>query len=179
MINKFEAVGIFASIGLMVVALFLLRFDTTTVLSQAVEGQSQVASIAVVDESNTNQQEALFGALADSLDEQGVVSKLIIDDVVLGAGVEAVSGDTVTVHYVGTLENGVQFDNSNLRGEPFSFTLGENRVIAGWESGVVGMKVGGERILVIPPTMGYGAENVGPIPANSILVFVIELLAIN
>jgi FKBP-type peptidyl-prolyl cis-trans isomerase len=179
MITKFEAVGIFASIGLMVVALFLLRFDTTNTLSEAVEGQSQAASIAVVDESNTNQQEALFGALASSLDEQGAVSKLVIDDVVLGAGVEAASGDTVTVHYVGTLENGVQFDNSNLRGEPFSFTLGENRVIAGWEQGVVGMKVGGERILVIPPTMGYGDTNVGPIPANSTLVFAIELLAIN
>lgn len=179
MINKFEAVGIFASIGLMVMALFLLRFDTADTLSQAVEGQSQVASVAVVDESNINQQEALFGALAGSLDDQGAVSKLVIDDVVLGAGAEVVVGDTVTVHYIGTLENGTQFDNSNLRGEPFSFTLGENRVIAGWEEGVVGMKVGGERILVIPPAMGYGSANAGPIPANSILVFAIELLAIN
>lgn len=179
MINKFEAVGIFASIGLMVLALFLLRFETTDTLTQNFDEQSQIAAVAVVDETNDNQREALFGALAESLDEQGLVSKLVIDDVIIGAGAEAVDGDTVTVHYVGTLENGQQFDNSNLRGEPFSFTLGENRVIAGWEQGLIGMKVGGERILVIPPEMGYGTQNVGPIPGDSTLVFVIELLSIN
>ena len=179
MINKFEAVGIFASIGCMVLALYLLRFDTTGTLTQATEGQSQAAAVTVVDKNNTNQEEALFGALASSLDGSGVVNKLVVDDVIVGAGAEAVLGDTVTVHYVGTLENGTQFDNSHTRGEAFSFTLGENRVIEGWEEGVLGMKVGGERILVIPSEMGYGAKNVGPIPANSLLVFAIELLAIN
>jgi FKBP-type peptidyl-prolyl cis-trans isomerase len=163
----------------MVIALYLLQFETTTIAIQDTDGQSQVAAVAVVDENDTNQQEALYGALAGSLDEKGLVSKLVIDDIIVGAGAQAVVGDTVSVHYVGTLQNGQQFDNSNLRGEPFSFTLGENRVIAGWEQGVLGMKVGGERILVVPPGMGYGAQTVGPIPANSTLVFVIELLAIN
>jgi FKBP-type peptidyl-prolyl cis-trans isomerase FkpA len=179
MINKFEAVGIFASIALMVVALYLLRFESADTIVQNIEGQSQVSSVAVVDETNANQQEALFGALASSLNEQGLVSKLVVDDVVVGSGEEAQAGDTVTVHYVGTLQNGQQFDNSNTRGEPFTFTLGENNVIAGWEQGIVGMKIGGERILVIPPEMGYGAKNVGPIPGNATLVFAVELLAIN
>lgn len=179
MINKYEAIGIFTSIGLMVLALFLLRIETSPVISLAVDGSTQLAAVSVVDESADNKKEALFGAIANSLDDQGEVSKLIIDDVVLGSGVEATVDDTVTVHYVGTLQNGQQFDNSYTRGESFSFTLGENRVIEGWETGVLGMKVGGERILVIPPEMAYGSKNVGPIPANSTLVFAISLLAIN
>lgn len=179
MINKYEAVGIFASIGFMAVALFLLRVDSVPSLVQEGTEASQVASIAVVDESNTNQKEALFGALENSLNNKGLVDKLVIDDVVIGHGDEVKTGDTVTVHYIGTLQDGQQFDNSNLRGEPFTFTIGQNRVISGWEKGLIGMKVGGERILVIPPEMAYGNQNVGPIPANSTLVFAIELLEIN
>jgi len=178
MINKYETIGIFASVGLMALALFLLRVDSASELTRVIETDSQTASVAVVDQTNENKQEALYGALADSLDDTGAVSKLIIDDVIIGGGAEAVLGDTVTVHYIGTLQNGQQFDNSNLRGTPFSFTLGQGRVIEGWEEGVVGMKIGGERILVIPPSMGYGSKNVGPIPANSVLVFSISLLSI-
>lgn len=178
MINKYEAVGIFTSIGLMVLVLFLLRVDSSTAIPLAVEADTQSAAVSVVDSSLDNKKEALIGAIANSLNEEGEVAKLIIDDVVLGGGKEAIEGDTVTVHYVGTLQSGQQFDNSHTRGEPFSFTLGENRVIEGWETGVLGMKVGGERILVIPSEMAYGAKNVGPIPANSTLVFAISLLAI-
>jgi len=178
MINKYEAVGIFASIVFMVLALYLLRFDSAGSLALDIASDTQTASVAVVDESNNNQQEALFGALSGSVDEQGSVNKLIVDDVVLGNGAAAEVGNKVTVHYVGTLQDGQQFDNSNVRGEPFSFTLGQNRVIEGWEQGVLGMKVGGERILVVPPAMAYGAQKVGPIPANSTLVFAITLLEI-
>lgn len=179
MINKYEAVGIFASVGFMALALFLLRIETIPEIAQNFKGDTQTASVSIVDESNTNEDEALFGALKNSLDSSGEVTKLVVDDVVIGSGEGAQTGDVVTVHYVGTLQNGQQFDNSNLRGEPFSFTLGENRVITGWEQGLLGMKVGGERILVIPPQMAYGAQAVGPIPANSTLVFAIELLEIN
>ena len=179
MINKYEAVGIFASIGLMVLALFLLRVETDSKTLVVADVDSQVATIAVVDEENDNQTEALYGALTDSLTEQGVVSKLIVDDVVIGTGAEAKVGDVISVHYIGTLQTGQQFDNSNLRGEPFSFTLGENRVIPGWEQGILGMKVGGERILVIPAELAYGAQAVGPIPANSTLIFAVSLLSIN
>jgi len=178
MINKFEAVGIFVSIGLMVVALFLLRIENTTFVTQNIDTDTLSAAVSVVDESNSDQSQALFGALEESLNEEGLVSKLIIDDIIIGNGEAAEVGDAVTVHYVGTLQDGQQFDNSNVRGEPFSFTLGQDRVIEGWEEGVPGMKVGGERILVIPPEMAYGSQNVGPIPANSTLVFVISLLDI-
>ena len=179
MINKYEAVGIFASIAMMTLALFLLRVDTSPELAALTNTGSQVAAVAVVDETNENGQEALFGAIVDSLDEQGSLGKMIIDDVVLGSGAEAQKGDTVSVHYIGTLQSGQQFDNSYTRGEAFSFVLGENRVIEGWEEGVLGMKAGGERILVIPPEKAYGSRNVGPIPANSTLVFAIKLLEIN
>lgn len=84
----------------------------------------------------------------------------------------------VVVHYVGTLPDSTEFDNSRRRGQPFTFQVGAGSVIKGWDEGLVGMKVGGQRILVIPPDKGYGAQAVGPIPANSTLVFAIELLEI-
>jgi FKBP-type peptidyl-prolyl cis-trans isomerase len=106
--------------------------------------------------------------------------KLVEKDLIEGEGAEAKAGDEVTVQYVGVLyENGKQFDASWDRGEPFSFTLGNSEVIAGWDQGVEGMKVGGRRELIIPPQLGYGSEAVGPIPANATLVFVIDLLAVS
>ncbi len=96
-----------------------------------------------------------------------------------GTGVGAKTGDTVTVHYVGTLTNGQKFDASRDHGQPFSFPLGAGQVIKGWDQGVVGMKVGEQRRLTIPPALGYGAGGAGPIPPNSTLIFEIELLKIN
>ena len=97
-----------------------------------------------------------------------------------GAGEASKTGDKVTVHYTGTLESGAKFDSSLDRGEPFSFTLGQNRVIQGWELGVLGMKAGEKRRLTIPPELGYGNQAVGGvIPANSTLMFEVELLNIN
>jgi len=96
-----------------------------------------------------------------------------------GSGVEAKTGDTVSVHYVGTLENGTKFDSSIDRGQAFEFKLGENRVIQGWELGVKGMKVGEKRKLTVPPALAYGSQAIGSvIPANSTLVFEVELLGI-
>ena len=105
-------------------------------------------------------------------------SGLTIIDLVLGEGDEAESGQTVTVNYTGTLENGEQFDTSYGRA-PFPFPLGGGRVIKGWDEGVAGMKVGGKRKLIIPPELGYGSRNMGPIPANSSLIFEVELLKVN
>ena len=103
---------------------------------------------------------------------------LVIEDLVVGTGATAVVGDTVTVHYVGTLTNGTKFDSSYDRGQPYSFQIGAGRVIAGWDQGVAGMKIGGKRRLTIPPSLAYGNPAVGPIPANSTLVFDIDLLSI-
>jgi peptidylprolyl isomerase len=99
-------------------------------------------------------------------------------DVVAGSGPIAAPGDRVTVHYVGTLTDGKVFDSSKDRGEPFSFVLGAGDVIKGWDQGLVGMKVGGTRRLVIAPDFAYGDRAIGPIPANSTLVFEVELLGV-
>jgi FKBP-type peptidyl-prolyl cis-trans isomerase len=103
---------------------------------------------------------------------------LAIDDLVVGTGATAATGDTVVVHYVGTLTNGTKFDSSYDRGQAFAFRIGAGQVIAGWDQGVPGMKVGGKRRLTIPPSLAYGSQAVGSIPANSTLVFEIELLSI-
>lgn len=99
-----------------------------------------------------------------------------VEDIVVGAGAPAAAGDTLTVHYVGTFDNGLQFDNSYTRGEPFTFRLGAGDVIRGWDLGVVGMRVGGKRRLVVPPELGYGSQGSGVIPPNASLHFEIELL---
>ena len=97
-----------------------------------------------------------------------------------GAGAEAKNGDTVTVHYTGTLENGTKFDSSLDSGTPFSFTLGTGEVIQGWDLGVLGMKVGEKRKLTIPSELGYGPQGAGGvIPPNATLIFEVELLGIN
>ncbi|PKN03116.1 peptidylprolyl isomerase [Candidatus Dojkabacteria bacterium HGW-Dojkabacteria-1] len=95
-----------------------------------------------------------------------------------GEGSEAKDGDTLVVHYEGTLINGSKFDSSFDRDVPFQFILGQGSVIQGWEEGLVGMKVGEERILKIPSKMAYGSYSTGGIPANSGLIFRVELLEI-
>ena len=106
-------------------------------------------------------------------------SGLIIADIVAGEGDEASPGQTVTVNYTGTLEDGTQFDTSIGRA-PFSFPLGAGRVIKGWDEGVAGMKVGGKRKLTIPPELGYGSRGAGNvIPANATLIFDLSLIHIS
>jgi FKBP-type peptidyl-prolyl cis-trans isomerase len=103
---------------------------------------------------------------------------LKIEDLTVGTGAEAKDGNLVTVNYLGTLDNGTKFDSSYDRKQPFQFILGAGMVIPGWDQGVKGMKVGGKRRLAIPPNLGYGAQAVGPIPANSTLHFDVELLEV-
>ena len=111
---------------------------------------------------------------------------LKMEDLTKGEGAMALAGKRVEVHYTGWLYDpkapetkGRKFDSSRDRGEPFAFPLGEGRVIAGWDRGVAGMRVGGHRRLTIPPEMGYGARGAGGvIPPNATLVFEVELLAV-
>lgn len=110
-------------------------------------------------------------------------SGLQLDDVVVGSGAAASAGQHVTVHYTGWLyengEAGAKFDSSKDRNDPFDFPLGAGHVIRGWDEGVVGMKVGGTRRLVIPPALGYGARGAGGvIPPNATLLFEVELLEV-
>jgi peptidylprolyl isomerase len=104
--------------------------------------------------------------------------KLQITDEKIGSGSAVKKGDTVEINYVGTLANGTKFDASADHGGPFTTQIGVGQVIKGWDEGILGMKVGGKRKLVIPPSLGYGNQSVGQIPPNSTLIFQVELVGI-
>ena len=107
------------------------------------------------------------------------MSQLQIESLKEGTGAEAKAGNTVTVHYVGTLTDGKKFDSSRDRGQGFTFKLGAGQVIKGWDQGVAGMKIGGLRKLTIPPELAYGDRGFPPvIPPSSTLVFEVELLEV-
>lgn len=110
---------------------------------------------------------------------ESTVTELIIEDTLVGTGAESKNGDTLVVHYTGTLEDGTKFDSSVDRGQPFEFMIGQGYVIEGWEKGMLGMKVGGKRKLTIPSDMAYGDSGVpGAIPGGATLIFEVELLEI-
>lgn len=104
--------------------------------------------------------------------------QLVVQDEVIGTGAVAEVGDTVQVHYTGKFENGQVFETS-LGGAPIPFVLGAGQVIPGWDQGLVGMREGGKRLLIIPPSLGYGSQDYGPIPGNSTLVFEVELVKVD
>lgn len=172
MLNKYETIGVFASVALMAIALFLLQVDST---DSVLTDSSQSASVVTVDETNASLETSLRDAFADA----DTLQKMVLDDVRIGSGPEAEIGDTIAVHYVGRLKNGQEFDNSYRKGDPFTFTLGAGEVITGWDEGLAGMQVGGKRVLVVPPQLAYGDTGYGPIPPSATLIFVVELMSID
>jgi peptidylprolyl isomerase len=122
--------------------------------------------------------QAAGGPPAVSGEPTTTASGLQFIDVKVGDGASPQTGQTVVVHYTGWLANGTKFDSSVDRGQPFSFVIGTGQVIKGWDEGVATMKVGGKRRLIIPPELGYGANDYGPIPGNAQLIFDVELIQI-
>lgn len=176
--NKYEAIGIFLSIAIMAVALGVIRFKTDVfALNTIVDSETQGAVVAVSEKDPGDTQ--LSGALREASTADGTIVKLVVDDIRVGSGSAVKKGDTLTVHYIGTKQDGERFDSSYERAQPFTYTVGVGTVIKGWEEGLIGMQAGGQRILVIPSEMAYGNRQVGVIPPNSVLVFAIELLSIN
>jgi len=108
-----------------------------------------------------------------------ILPRVKIEDIVVGSGAAPKAGDTLVMHYTGTLEDGTKFDSSVDRGEPFEFQIGGGQVIPGWDQGIITMKAGGKRRLTIPPELGYGEPGRGDvIPPNATLIFEVELLEI-
>jgi FKBP-type peptidyl-prolyl cis-trans isomerase len=149
----------------------LRRVDEATERAEAAEAKLRLAE-ARVAELEGQAEEAPAGLVEG---EGG----LRYEDVRVGDGASPRSGQMLTVHYTGWLEDGTKFDSSHDRGEPIQFILGARQVIAGWEQGLAGMQVGGKRRLVIPPALAYGEKGAGRvIPPNATLVFEVELVAV-
>lgn len=110
--------------------------------------------------------------------QPGSPDQVVVQDVTVGTGAEATPGMKLEVNYIGKLQNGTVFDQSSSHGGPLPFTLGASGTIAGWSQGIQGMKEGGTRIIIIPPSLGYGAQAIGPIPPNSTLIFQVELVKV-
>lgn len=105
-------------------------------------------------------------------------SQVQTQEELIGGGDVAEAGDRIVVHYTGRFTDGTVFDSSVERNEPFQFVLGSGQVIKGWDDGIVGMRVGGKRLLSIPPEYGYGMNDYGPIPGGSTLIFEVELIKV-
>ena len=177
--NKYEAIGIFVSIAVMAVSLSYVRFKTDVFTSNTPLEKSSIGAVVVASKPDSKKGDTeLETALINASTNDGKLVDLVVDDVRKGKGNEVKKGDTVVVNYIGTTRDGVKFDSSYDRGETFSFTVGDGKVIQGWEKGLIGMQIGGQRILVIPADMAYGNRQVGPIPPNTPLVFAVELVDI-
>jgi len=129
------------------------------------------SSIIKLFKNNLMSDDSLAAAASSS-----ALSSLVINDIKIGSGPEAKNGQKLSVHYILSLSDGTVIQNSRDFGTPFEFILGAGSVIPGWEQGFAGMKVGGVRTIIIPPELGYGDKQAGPIPPNSTLIFTIELL---
>ncbi|MBU6490547.1 FKBP-type peptidyl-prolyl cis-trans isomerase [Patescibacteria group bacterium] len=167
--------GIAVALALVVIAAFFIFPGLLPFTSSGAVG----TETPVTNNNDTNVQTASATASTESAGTPPV-TQLTVTDEVVGTGATAVAGDSVTVNYVGALTNGTVFDASANHGTSgFTFTLGAGQVIKGWDEGIVGMKVGGKRKLIIPASLAYGNQAIGNIiPANSTLVFEVELLKV-
>ncbi len=175
--KKDELLGIFISIVVATIFFAVLRFDLFSVFIEKYQS-SKDEQPEVVMLSKDGDGGTLVRTLADAITARGEITKLIVEDTEVGEGKEVKEGSRVTVDYVGMLQNGTEFDNSEKNGAPYVFTVGAGDVIKGWDAGIVGMKEGGARVLVVPADLAYGNRMVGTIPPNSTLLFSIKLLKV-
>jgi FKBP-type peptidyl-prolyl cis-trans isomerase len=180
--NK-TAIGIIVFILLFGGVVYLASSAKDQRATQAMKGDVQISVAPINTEESqsdvqgtTDEQTEPTGG--EVMDNNAQGTNLKVEDIQVGSGDVASAGKKVTVHYTGTLTDGTKFDSSVDRNQPFTFTLGAGEVIQGWDQGVAGMKVGGKRKLTIPPSLGYGSRATGPIPANSTLIFDVELLKV-
>jgi peptidylprolyl isomerase len=184
---------ILISIGVMLVCVVLLVIAQVLPQSGAIASENSTPTVATLttpaiaqmgqpSDALTPTTPSMSDSQSESQSSQNIVttdSGLQYIDLVEGTGATPQAGQTVVVHYTGTLENGTKFDSSRDRNQPFSFQLGAGRVIRGWDEGISTMKVGGRRQLIIPSDLGYGARGAGGvIPPNATLIFDVELLRI-
>lgn len=172
--------AILLSVGIMLVCVVVLVFSQI--------GSKQESAIAAtlttatpVATTNVTENNTLIANnhMSDASKVVTTPSGLKYEEITEGTGATPTPGQTVTVHYTGTLEDGTKFDSSRDRNRPFSFTIGVGQVIQGWDEGLSTMKVGGRRTLIIPPELGYGSRGAGGvIPPNATLVFDVELLGV-
>lgn len=164
--------------------IFVAALSLTTLVLAGCGGGADEAEVVEITctepETRMNTLQYADSLGVDFAQMQRTASGVCYNDVVTGTGAEAADGNAVTVHYTGYSPDGTSFDSSRPREEPFVITLGAGQVIQGWEQGIPGMRVGGRRTLVIPPELAYGVSgHPAGIPPNAVLVFDVELLAVN
>ena len=148
-----------------IISITLFLFVTSTVFSDPIDGSNET------NDTKTMKSDSAVTVITTKSGLQYIETKI-------GDGASPKIGQTCRVHYHGTFENGKVFDSSVERNKPFEFRVGVGQVIKGWDEGILSMKVGGKRKLIVPPHLGYGSRARGPIPANSTLIFEVELLEI-
>jgi FKBP-type peptidyl-prolyl cis-trans isomerase len=174
-----ESISLFAAITVVAIMFFAVVGNPFVQKKPtlAVSAEKALPTDIIFMDKNTDQT-AATQLLAGATDAKGQLTKLIVQDTKVGEGDAVKAGDTVTVHYIGTLQDGQEFDNSLRRNQPLTFMVGKGTVIKGWDAGIVGMKKGGERVLVIPPSLAYGDRGIGVIPPQTTLLFSITLLEV-
>ncbi len=169
-----EIIGMAVSVAVVAGFFAVMRFDLWSMVWPEPREEAAVLEDAVVLEGNND----MAGLLARAFNSSGKVERLVVQDVTVGEGSRVKQGSRVAVHYVGMLQNGKTFENTYESGEPYRFTVGMGDVIEGWDQGLMGMRQGGERILVVPPQLGYGTRVLDGVPADSTLLFSVELLSV-